>query len=89
MLQTVKPAATDLDKFRLRRFVERLIELDEIVIHHDPTALAELSAVITSTPKAMLFKDVGSDHLEMIAAVCGSRRRLAAAFGVDERQVAH
>jgi UbiD family decarboxylase len=25
----------------------------------------------------------------MVAAVCGSRRRLAAAFGVDERQVAH
>jgi len=89
MLQTAKPPATDLDKFRLRRFVERLIELDEIVIHHDPTALAELSAVITSTPKAMLFKDVGPDHLEMVAAVCGSRRRLAAAFGVDERQVAH
>src|SRR5262245_64850859 len=87
MLQTVKP--TDLDKFRLRRFVERLIELGEVVIHRDPIALAELSAAIASTPKAMLFKDAGPDHLEMIAALSGSRRRLAAAFGVDERQVAH
>jgi 2,5-furandicarboxylate decarboxylase 1 len=89
MLQTTKPPATDLDKFRLRRFVERLIELGEVVVHKDPIALAELSGVIASTPKAILFKDVGPDHLEMVAAVCGSRRRLAAAFGVDERQVAH
>jgi 2,5-furandicarboxylate decarboxylase 1 len=89
MLQTVKLPATDLDKFRLRRFVERLIELGEVVIHRDPITLAGLSAAIASTPKAVLFKDVGPDHLEMVAAVSGSRRRLAAAFGVDERQVAH
>jgi 2,5-furandicarboxylate decarboxylase 1 len=89
MLQTAKPSAIDLDKFRLRRFAEQLIELGEVVVRHDPIALAELSAAIASTPKAMLFKDAGPDHLEMVAAVCGSRRRLAAAFGVDERQVAH
>src|SRR5262245_47806821 len=87
MLQTLKPI--DFDKFRLRRFVERLIELGEVLIHREPTALAELSAAIASTPKAILFKDAGPDHVEMVAAVCGSRRRLAAAFGVDERQVAH
>jgi 2,5-furandicarboxylate decarboxylase 1 len=89
MLQPVSPSAIDLDKFRLRRFVERLFELGEVVVHEDPVALAELSAAIASTPKAMLFKNAGPDHLEMVAAVCGSRRRLAAAFGVDERQVAH
>src|SRR5215467_1065827 len=89
MLQTAKPPGTDLDKFRLRPFVERLIEVGEVVVHKDPIALAELSAMIASTPKAVLFKDAGPDHLEMVAAVCGSRRRLAAAFGTDERQVAH
>jgi UbiD family decarboxylase len=89
MLQTLTPPTTDFDKFRLRRFVERLIELGEVVVHREAIALAELSGVIASTPKAILFKDAGPDHLEMVAAVCGSRRRLAAAFGVDERQVAH
>jgi len=89
MLQTLKSPATDLDKFRLRRFVQRLVELGEVVIYQDPIALAELSATIAATPKAILFKDAGPDHLEMVAAVSGSRRRLAAAFGVDERQVAH
>jgi len=89
MLQTLKSPATDLDKFRLRRFVDRLVELGEVVVYQEPIALAELSAAIASTPKAILFKDAGPDHLEMVAAVSGSRRRLAAAFGVDERQVAH
>src|SRR5262245_53016116 len=87
MLQTGKP--NDLEQLRMRRFAEQLIELGEVVVHEDPVALAELSAVIASTPKAILFKDVGPDRLEMVAAVSGSRRRLAAAFGVDERQVAH
>jgi 3-polyprenyl-4-hydroxybenzoate decarboxylase len=88
MLQTLPARNADLDKFRLRRFVESLIEIGEVVVHQDPIPLAEVSAVVASTPKAVLFKDAGPDHLEMIAAVSGSRRRLAAAFGVDERQVA-
>src|SRR5262245_65238903 len=91
MLQTLKApgSATDFDKFRLRHFVERLIEIGEVVVHRDPIALADLSAAIAATPKATLFKDAGPEHFEIAAAVAGSRRRLAAAFGVDERQVAH
>jgi len=90
MLQPIQgPAsAIDFDKFRLRPFVQRLIELGEAAVHHNPIALAELSAAIAATPKAVLFKDAGAEHFEIVAAVCGSRRRLAAAFGVDERQVA-
>jgi len=91
MLQPVQAPASaiDFDKFRLRPLVQRLIAIGEAVVHDDPIALAELSAAIAATPKAVLFKDAGAEHLEIVAAVCGSRRRLAAAFGVDERQVAH
>ena len=64
----------------------KLAEIGEVVVYEEPIALAELSAAIASTPKAILFKDAGPDHLEMVAAVSGSRRRLAAAFGVDERR---
>jgi len=88
----VQPAAsraTDFEKFRLRRFVDRLLELGEVEIHDEPVALADLSAVIESTPKATWFKNVGKERFEMIASVAGSRRRLAAAFGVDPQELAH
>jgi 2,5-furandicarboxylate decarboxylase 1 len=87
--QDASISATDHDRFRLRRFVGHLIEIGEAVVHREPISLAELSAVVEATPKAVLFADVGQQHYEIAAAVCGSRRRLAAAFGVEERQVAH
>ena len=37
--------AVDLDKFRLRRFVEHLAGLGEVEIHPEPIALTELSAI--------------------------------------------
>ena len=91
MRQTLKSAsgAAAFDKFRLRAFVNRLIQLDEVVVHKDPIPMGELSVAIAATPKAVLFENAGPEHYEIIAAVCGNRRRLAAAFGVDERQVAH
>jgi UbiD family decarboxylase len=58
-------------------------------VHEEAVSLAELSAVIESSPKAKYFKRVGAEQYEMVAAVSGSRRRLAAAFGTDERNVIH
>jgi len=76
----------DFEKFRLRRFVDRLIELDEVEIHDEPVPLAGLSAAIERTDKALLFKQAGSERAEIVAKTAGSRRRLAAAFdtGVDQ-----
>src|SRR5712691_11429642 len=79
----------DLDKFRLRRFAEKLIAIGEMEVHEEPVSLAQLSAAIESSPKAKYFKRVGAEQYEMVAAVSGSRRRLAAAFGTDERNVIH
>jgi 2,5-furandicarboxylate decarboxylase 1 len=79
----------DLDKFRLRSFVEKLIAIGEMEVREEPVSLAELSAVIESSPKAKYFKHVGAEQFEMVAAVSGSRKRLAAAFGTDERNVIH
>ena len=80
-------AAFDTDKFRLRRFVERLIALGEVDVHDEPVALADLSAIIEGTTKASLFRNAGPQRLEIVGAVSGSRRRFAAAFGVDERAI--
>jgi len=79
----------DLDKFRLRSFVEKLIAIGEMEVHEQPVSLADLSAMIESSPKAKCFKRVGVEQYETVAAVSGSRRRLAAAFGTDERNVIH
>src|SRR5262245_24978739 len=89
MLQTAPRTDAAFDKFRLRSFVDHLIEIGEVVVHEEPIALAALSAAVAETPKGVLFRDVGVEHFEIVAAVSGSRRRLAAAFGTDERKVAH
>ena len=44
----------DFDKFRLRTFVDRLIELDEVDVRDDPVPLTRLSEIIESTQKAVL-----------------------------------
>lgn len=74
----------DFEKFRLRRFVEKLIEMDEVEIHEEYVPLANLSAVIANTRKAVLFKNAGPEGFEIVSAVSASRRRLAAALGVEE-----
>src|SRR5687767_14254589 len=79
-------AAIDLEKFRLRRFVEHLIDLGEVDVHNQPVALSEISAIIEASPKASLFKDAGPEHFEIVGAVGGSRRRHAIAFGLDDER---
>jgi UbiD family decarboxylase len=79
----------DLDKFRLRRFVEKLVAIGEIEVHEEAVSLGDLSAVIETSPKAKWFKRVGAEQYEMVSAVSGSRARLAAAFGTDPRNVIH
>ncbi len=81
--------AVDVEKFRLRPFVKKLIEIGEVEIHDEPVALAEMSAIIEQTPKAVLFKQAGAERYEVIAAVAGSRKRIAAAFGVAPDEIAH
>jgi UbiD family decarboxylase len=82
-------AQIDMNKFRLRTFVEKLIEKGEVEIHDEPVALADLSAIIEATDKAVLFRNAGPEGIEMVASVCGGRGRLAAALGVNSRQAPH
>src|SRR5262245_54509374 len=77
----------DCEKFRLRNFIQKLRDADELATYEDPISLIDLSARIESTPKASYFKQVGPERYEMIAAVAGSRRRIGIALGVEERDV--
>src|SRR5438552_10689298 len=74
----------DLDKYRLRRFVERLIDMDEVETHAEAVPLTGLSTIIERTEKAVLFKKAGPEQAEIVAKTAGSPRRLAAAFEVSE-----
>ena len=78
---------SDLQKFRLRRFVDELIDLGEVEVHDESVELADVSRIVEASDKAVLFKKAGAEGAEVIANVGGSRRRLAAAFGVPEDQV--
>ncbi len=77
----------DLEKFRLRRFVERLSALGEVETHDEPVALGALAALVEASTQAMLFRNVGAERFEIAAGISSSRRRLAAAFGVEEARL--
>jgi UbiD family decarboxylase len=75
------------DKFRLRRLVERLVDMGEIEVRSDPVALSEISPIIENTKKGVLFKKAGPEQHELVGAVSATRERLAAAFGVPEAKM--
>ena len=77
-------AETDTERFRLRRFIERLVQLDECEVHDKPIDLLDVAAVLDGNPKATWFKSVGPEMAELIGNVMGSRRRLALALDTDE-----
>lgn len=77
----------DTEKFRLKRFVEKLDAMGEVTTIEEPIELTNLAAEIEANEKAVLFKSVGPEKLELVANVNGSRRRLAAALDVEEDKV--
>lgn len=80
--QVLRDPAVDLDRFRLRRFVEELARTDELETREEPISLADVAAVLEGNPRAVLFRAVGPEQQELVGNVTGSRSRLARAFGV-------
>jgi UbiD family decarboxylase len=74
----------DMEKYRLRRFVDRLITMNEVEIHDKPVPLTALSAIIETTARVHLFKRAGPEQVEIVAKTAGNRKRLAAAFDTSE-----
>src|SRR3954469_19295075 len=78
---------TDLEKYRLRTFVDRLTDMGEVEIHDEPVPLTGLGAIIERTEKAVLFKKAGPEQAEMVAKTAASRKRLIAAFETTEEKI--
>jgi 2,5-furandicarboxylate decarboxylase 1 len=74
--------AAELDRFRLRGFVESLPEGEELETVREPVDLADVAGVLEGNPKAVLFRAAGPERQELVGNVTGSRARLARAFGV-------
>ena len=87
MQQAAVRTSRDTERFRLRRLLERLIDMGDVDIHDEPVALSELSPIIEGTTRALLFRQAGPERCELAASVSGTRKRLAAAFGVPEEKM--
>ena len=77
----------DLEKYRLRTFVDRLIDMGEVEIHDEPVPLTGLGEMIERTQKAVLFKSAGPERAEIVAKTAASRARLIAAFETTEEKI--
>jgi 2,5-furandicarboxylate decarboxylase 1 len=73
----------ELDRFRLRHFVERLSNTGELDRHDQPIDLADVAARMEGNPKAVHFASVGPEGFELVGSVMGSRTRLAHAFEIE------
>ena len=74
----------DTEKFRLRHFVEKLVQQGECTVHDAPIDLIDVATVLDCNPNAVWFRSVGPEKTELVGNVMGTRRRLAAALDTDE-----
>jgi 2,5-furandicarboxylate decarboxylase 1 len=75
----------DTERFRLRNFVEKLVETGDCEVREEPVDLIEVGGILDGNPRAVLFKAAGPEKAELVGNVMGSRRRLARALDTDER----
>ena len=81
-------AAGDLDRFRLRRFIEGL-PADELEVRSGATDLADVAQALEGNPRAVLFEAAGPERQQLVGSVTGSRSRIARAFGVAPNELLH
>lgn len=79
--------SVDTERFRLRNFVDRLVQLGECEVHDKPIDLIDVAAVLEGNARATLFTSAGPEKAELVGNVMGSRRRLGIALDTDERNL--
>jgi 2,5-furandicarboxylate decarboxylase 1 len=81
-------ATCDLDRFRLRRFIDGLAGTNELERRETPIDLAEIAEVLDDNPRAVHFLSAGPEQQELVGNVVSSRSRIARAFGVAPERLA-
>jgi UbiD family decarboxylase len=79
---SARETGIDLDRFRLRRFVEELRQAGELEVRSGNADLAEIAQALEGNARAVLFERVGKEGAQLAGNVMGGRERLARAFGV-------
>jgi 2,5-furandicarboxylate decarboxylase 1 len=84
----VSGLAADLDRFRLRRFIDSLAGTDELERRDEPVDLADIAAILDGNRRAIHFVAAGPERQELVGNVVSSRNRIARAFGVTAERLA-
>jgi len=87
VLKADDSAAPDVEKFRLRRFVERLLAAGEAEAVDAPIELGDVASRLDGNPKAVVFRAAGRERAELVGNVTGSRERIALSLGVERLKV--
>jgi 2,5-furandicarboxylate decarboxylase 1 len=87
--QSGRVAVGDLDRFRLRRFIESLAGTDELERRDAPVDLADVAKILDGNPRAVHFLAAGPEQQELVGNVVSSRSRIARAFGVAPERGVH
>lgn len=85
---TPNGVVTDLDRFRLRRFVDSLAGTNELERREAPVDLADIAKILDGNLRAVHFLAAGPEQQELIGNVVSSRSRIARAFGVVPERLA-
>jgi UbiD family decarboxylase len=81
-------AANELDRFRLRHFIEDLTGTDELERREAAVDLADIAEILDGNPRAVHFFAAGPERQELVGNVMASRSRIARAFGVPPERLA-
>jgi 2,5-furandicarboxylate decarboxylase 1 len=81
----VPAGSRDIDRFRLRRFIDDLA--NELERREAPVELADVARILDGNPRAVLLT-AGPERQELVGNVMGGKTRLARAFGVAPERLA-
>ena len=76
----------DLERFRLRRFLESLDET-ELERRNEPVDLADIAGIMEGNPRAVWFAKPAGGNVSLAGSVAASRSRLARAFDTAPEQL--
>jgi len=79
--------SVDTELFRLRAFVESLIDQGEVEIHDELVPLTKMAGHLDGNEKAVLFRKAGPEGVEVVGNLLGNRARIGLAFGMDRADV--
>ena len=79
--------AVDVEKFRLRCFLDILARAGELVFDDDRIDLIDVAHRLETTPQAIAFRNVGPRRDQLVGNVMATRRRLALALDVSPDQL--